>query len=1302
MPDKKPNNKRKNKLDDDFEVQITISDNDSNEIKALKSRFNTLFEITNDAIFWIDAENERFILVNSKASELLGYSLEEIYSKKARDFIAKTESTDVVNKFSQLKAGKILPIYERIFQKKSGELIPTEINLSIFEDPITNKKIIQSIVRDITPRKLVEDAIKREREIFQHLAVTAIQKRDLFEYATEVLKNLLDKLNFDYGSLIIYNEKEKILERIASCGSLVAKVDDKFSISTEESNYFVNYVIKLKKPIFAEDILIMPELKQFRKRLESYNVRSLISYPIFDKGMKLFGVLQLTSEGTKQFSEDDKAFIESIILMLRTILERYNVELLLKKTALERKELNEIINLSPAVVFLWKNETDWPVEYVSDNIEIFGYSPEEFYSGDISFSSIIHPDDLDRVGHEVEKYSQDPKCSHFTQEYRIFTKSGKVHWTLDFTSIKRDDQMKITNYHGIVLDITERKKAQISLNRERRAFQIIANATAAATSVPELCVSIVNDLSDVLDFDFGAISLFDEESKIMTPIKNEKVENLLNHNFIPISIDDPEYLYTHVARTKKAIFAPDIELINLDGRAFDKVIRFGIKAIVTWPMLRTNGELLGILQFGSMKVKEMPVEDKIIFEAIASAVSNVIERFLIDNARKESEQKFRAFAEQSLAGVFLFSSTGKILFANKRVEEITEYSINEILETPITEFLCRIHPNQTSNLQESLNFSELASVQGAIVNEFEVKTKKGLHKWAQINLAPIKIENDFLFAVMMIDTTKEKQIQSALERERKLLTVISESTANNVKVKDMCQQVLEGIIKVFDLQSGTFRCYDEKTGLLDINSSFGIADSEKHLLNSVRFKESDYPVAKFARENVKLFSLDAPNDPIIKKFDLIKNHNFTVYIFYPILNAKNEFLGTLQIGSKKKTNLTEYDMKSFDSIIEIFASAIEHLRVIEELDISQQRFKRTVDTILDGITIIENKKIIYVNDRMAQIYGLSKEEYMECSPFDFIAPVSIKSFQEKMKDIMTNQIRNSNFEYWIIQKSGERRYIRNSLFVEFLNKKSKTIFMACSDITERKLAEDALKQLNEELEHHVAERTEQLEQVNKELEAFSYSISHDLRSPLRSINGFSQALLEDFEDNLDGTGKDYLQRIRNASKKMGTLIDDILALSRISNVTVSFKKINLSEIAKSIIMEYKNQDPNRKVSVKIDKNIFAFCDPTLMRIVLENLIGNAWKFTSKISNAKINFTTKKIDEETIYCIRDNGTGFDMTYSEKLFTLFQRLHQYDEFAGTGVGLAIVQRIISRHNGEVWGEGKIDKGATFYFKFNTSTQ
>lgn len=1302
MPDKKPTNKRKNKIDDNFEAQIAISDNDSDEIKALKIRFKSLFEMTNDAIFWIDAESERFILVNSKASELLGYSIEEIYSKKARDFQPKTERTDMDNKFSLLKSGKILPIYGRVFQKKSGELIPTEINLSIFDDPITNKKIIQSIVRDVTPKKLVEETIKRERQIFQHLAVTAIQKQDLVDYGTEVLKNLLEKLNFDYGSLIIYNEEEDILERIASYGSNAVLISESNSITTKESQYFVNYAIKLKKPIFAEDISIMPEIEQHKKRLESLNVRSVISWPIFDKGMKLFGAVQLTSQEPKQFSEDDKTFIESIILMFRTILERYNVELALAKISQERKALNTIINLSPVIVFRWENKIGWPVEYVSENIEVFGYSPEDFYTRNTSYSSIIHPDDLEAVCHEVEKYSQDSKCQNFTQEYRIITKSGKVRWTLNFISISRNNQGNITHFHGIVLDITERKRAQDSLNREREAFQIIANSTAIATSVDELCISIVNDLANVLDFDFGTIILYDEESKMMIPIRNKKVENFLNHKFIPISIDNPEYVYTYVARTKKAIFSPDIALLDLSKRAFDKIKKFKIKAVVTWPMLRTNGELLGILQFGSMKANEMLVEDKIIFETIASSISNVIERLFIDNARKESEQKFRAFAEQSLAGVFLFNSAGKILFANKRVEEITEYSINEILKIPITKFLSRIHPGQFGNLQESLNFSELSSIQREIVHEYKIKTKNGINKWAQINLAPIKLENDFLFAVMMIDTTKEKQIQTALERERKLLTVISEATANNVNVKNMCQQVLEGIIKVFDLQSGTTRCYEEKSGLLKINSEYGISDSEKYLLEPVSFKKSNYHVAKFARENVKLFSLDASNDPIIKQFDLIKIHNFTVYIFYPILNAKNEFLGTLQIGSKKETNLTEYDIKSFDSIMEIFASAIEHLKVLEQLDVSQQRFKRTVDTILDGITIIENNKIIYANDRMAQIYGLSKEEFFQSSPFELVDPVSLKGLREKIKEIMTNQIRNSNFEYWIIQKNGERRYIKNSLFVEFSNKNSKTIFMACSDITERKLAQDGLKQLNEELEHRVADRTEQLMRVNKELEAFSYSISHDLRSPLRSINGFSQALLEDFKESLDEDGQNYLQRIRNASIKMGTLIDDILALSKISNVAITFKEINLSKIAENIIMDYKNQNPNRKVSVNIEKNVIAQCDPTLMRTVLENLLGNAWKFTSKTSNAKIKFGTKKIDEELIYYIQDNGAGFDMAYSDKLFTLFQRLHQYNEFTGTGVGLAIVQRIINRHYGEIWGEGKIDKGATFFFKFNPTIQ
>ncbi len=287
MPDKKLNKKEENKTKTHFGAQIVISDDESNETKTIKIRFEALFEMTNDAIFWIDAESERFILINKKATELLGYSLEELYSKKVRELFAKSENNDITSKFSELKSGKKLPIYENIFQKKSGELIHTEINLSIFDDPTTTKKIIQSSIRDVTQRKLAEKELELEREILQNLAVTAIPKQDIAEYTAEVLKNLLEKLHFDFGSLILHNEEEKTFDRIATAGSLVTKEGDKFSISTEEPDNFVNYVVKHKEPIFAEDIFTIQTLKQFWSKFESYNIRSLISYPIFDKRCRI-------------------------------------------------------------------------------------------------------------------------------------------------------------------------------------------------------------------------------------------------------------------------------------------------------------------------------------------------------------------------------------------------------------------------------------------------------------------------------------------------------------------------------------------------------------------------------------------------------------------------------------------------------------------------------------------------------------------------------------------------------------------------------------------------------------------------------------------------------------------------------------------------------------------------------------------------------------------------------------------------------------------------------------------------------
>jgi signal transduction histidine kinase len=228
-----------------------------------------------------------------------------------------------------------------------------------------------------------------------------------------------------------------------------------------------------------------------------------------------------------------------------------------------------------------------------------------------------------------------------------------------------------------------------------------------------------------------------------------------------------------------------------------------------------------------------------------------------------------------------------------------------------------------------------------------------------------------------------------------------------------------------------------------------------------------------------------------------------------------------------------------------------------------------------------------------------------------------------------------------------------------------------------------------------------LQAANKELEAFSYSVSHDLRAPLRTIDGFSQALLEDCVDQLDDQGKDNLQRVRAATQRMGELIDDMLNLSRVARKEICVETVDLSAMAQTIAAELRRSQPERRVEFIIADGLVTTGDGGLLKAALENLLGNAWKFTGKRPLAKIEFGIARYDGNTAYFVRDNGAGFDAAYADKLFGAFQRLHGQNEFSGTGIGLATVQRVIHRHGGHVWGEGKIEQGATFYFTLNAQS-
>ncbi|UFS72196.1 ATP-binding protein [Geomonas sp. RF6] len=324
---------------------------------------------------------------------------------------------------------------------------------------------------------------------------------------------------------------------------------------------------------------------------------------------------------------------------------------------------------------------------------------------------------------------------------------------------------------------------------------------------------------------------------------------------------------------------------------------------------------------------------------------------------------------------------------------------------------------------------------------------------------------------------------------------------------------------------------------------------------------------------------------------------------------------------------------------------------------------------------VETRKLVAVNEAALAMYGYTRREFLDLSVRQIVREGSTAQGWER-------HLRRDETLFLVRTERKE---------LDFGGARAQLVLLLDSV---QKVSEEPAEQIAE-LERQLSECRTRLEASNKELETFSYSVSHDLRAPLRHIDGFSKALLDDYGDKLDEEGKEYLGRICQATQKMGQLIDDVLKMARVTRAELDRQNVNLSVVAQVIALEMKHADPARQVEFHIEKGLTAHADPRLTRLLLENLLGNAWKFTGKREDALIEFGATEGEGETVYFVRDNGAGFDMAYAGKLFSLFQRLHRADEFEGSGVGLAVAHRIVRRHGGRIWGEGSPGSGATFYF-------
>jgi len=421
-------------------------------------------------------------------------------------------------------------------------------------------------------------------------------------------------------------------------------------------------------------------------------------------------------------------------------------------------------------------------------------------------------------------------------------------------------------------------------------------------------------------------------------------------------------------------------------------------------------------------------------------------------------------------------------------------------------------------------------------------------------------------------------------------------------------------------------------------------------------------------------------------------------MMYVPVRKDSQAIGLLSIQSYTPDAYTQEDVNTLQALADHCGGALERIRAEAALSESDERLRMALAAGKMGTWTRElgTPGRVFWSPELEAIVGLQPGEFpgTEQALYEFIHPEDrelVRRAFEKAIEIQSDY----EVEFRFLPRGRPPGWMlgRGRAYYDDAGKPVRLAGVAI-DITAHKEAEQEIRRLNAELERRVRERTAELEATNQELEAFAYSVSHDLRAPLRAVRGFSEVLLERYAGQLDEEGQEFLRRACESSQHMGRLIDDLLKLSRVGRSELRWQVVNLSALAGAIAAELRKADPGRAVQFVIEPALRAEGDERLLKVLLDNLLGNAWKFTSHRPEARIEFGFTAQPEPAFF-VRDNGVGFDLAHAGKLFGVFQRLHSATEFPGTGIGLATAQRILKRHRGRVWATGVVNGGATFYF-------
>jgi PAS domain S-box-containing protein len=705
--------------------------------------------------------------------------------------------------------------------------------------------------------------------------------------------------------------------------------------------------------------------------------------------------------------------------------------------------------------------------------------------------------------------------------------------------------------------------------------------------------------------------------------------------------------------------------------------------------------------------------------ATLSSGEDITERRHTEEALRESEDKFKYVFDHSAVGKSLTLPTGQVN-VNDAFCRMLGYTRDELAQRTWQDLT---HPDDIAETDSQMD--KLRS-RAADAVRF---VKRYLHKdgsvvWVDLASSLRRDESGepLYFMSTALDITESKQTERLLSVPSEILGIIAAPSP--------VRQTVEGIVAALKRATG----FDAVGLRLQDGDDFPFVGAQGYSDEFLRAENTlalRYPDGGLCRDadgavslectcglvvagktdpanslftpggsawtNDSLPILDVPpeQDPRLHPRNRCIHVGFQSIALIP-LRAGEEILGLLHLADRRKDRFTDESIRFFEGLGASIGVALLSKRAQEALSESERRLRRFYQAGLVGVIYWNmDGKLVDANDRFLEMVGYSREE-LEAGAINWIdmTPPELRYLDAlSVEELKATGVNTVPFEKEYFRKDGSRLPV--VIAGAMLDEEHFNGVAFALDITERRQAEDEIRRLNDELEERVVSRTEQLDAATRELEALAYSIAHDVRTPLRTIDGFSALVMEDERDRLSPEGVEELSRVRVAAQTLARLMDELMGLSNASRRELLRQTVDLSRLAEEVGAEITAEEPSRKVELVVAPGLTAEADPALLRVVLRELMGNAWKFTRARDHAHVQIGALDTDGERAFFVRDDGVGFDQRRAEHLFGVFQRMHTAEGFEGDGVGLAMVQRLVRRHGGRVWAEATVDAGATFYF-------